>query len=209
MYLPKTEYYELPNKYNKTVVRLLVQSPTRMFVYWEVDDESIKYFESKQMDYSSAQPILKVKNITMNYSYDIPIDPFSNNYYIDVKDPDCEYQVELGRIQNNEFVNLYTSNSATVPRSTPVYVGDSEEVIYRNYIKLDMTDKFTIYRNRAYNINGHAQDYSNLSLSTPDYFNRNIDSQGRIINEGSFSRYENGISSMENFSSFDRYNDAK
>ena len=63
MYLPKTEYYELPNKYNKTVVRLLVQSPTRMFVYWEVDEDSIKYFESNKMDYSSAQPVLKVKNI--------------------------------------------------------------------------------------------------------------------------------------------------
>lgn len=206
MYLPKTEYYELPNKYNKTVVRLLVQSPTRMFVYWEVGDDSIKQFESQKMDYSSAQPVLKIKNITMNYSYDIPIDPFSNNYYIDVKDPDCEYQVELGRIQNEKFVNLYTSNSATVPRSTPVYTGDSEEVIFRNYIKLDMTDKFTIYH-RNYDLDGKKpQDYSNLSLSSPDYFGGN-DSQGKVINEGSFSRYENGVSSLENFSSFDRYND--
>lgn len=207
MYLPKTEYYELPNKYNKTVVRLLVQSPTRMFVYWEVDEDSIKYFESQKLDYASAQAILKVKNITMNYSYDIPIDPYSNNYYIDVKDPDCEYQVELGRVQNNKFVNLYTSNAATVPRSNPVYVGDEEEVIYRNYIKLDMTDKFTIYhRRRNYDLDGkNPQDYSNLSLSTVDYTNTN----GQVINEGSFSRYENGVSSMENFSSFDRYNDAK
>ncbi len=207
MYLPKTEYYELPSKYNKTIVRLLVQSPTRMFVYWEVDEESIKYFESMKMDYSSSRPVLKVKNITMNYSYDIPIDPFTTNYYIDVKDPDCEYQVELGRVQNDKFVNLYTSNSATVPRSNPMYVGDSEEVIYKNYIKLDMTDKFTVYYNkRDYNLDGSSpQDYTKLSLGTSDYFKNNVDNQGRVINEGSFSRYENGISSMENFSSFSRY----
>ena len=93
MYLPKTEYYELPSKYNKTIVRLLVQSPTRMFVYWEIDEDLVKYFESTKTNYSSTKPVLKVKNITMNYSYDIPIDPFINNYYIDVKDPDCEYQV--------------------------------------------------------------------------------------------------------------------
>ena len=201
MYLPKTEYYELPSKYNKTIVRLLVQSPTRMFVYWDVD---------KNIDYSSSRPVLKVKNITMNYSYDIPVDPFTNNYYIDVKDPDCEYQVELGRVQNDKFVNLYTSNSAIVPRNNPMYVGDSEEVIYRNYIKLDMTDKFTVYYNkRNYNLDGSCpQDYTKLSLSTQDFDNK--DSQGRVINEGSFSRYENGISSMENFSSFNRYenNDA-
>ena len=212
MYLPKTEYYELPSKYNKTIVRLLVQSPTRMFVYWEVDEDSIKYFESMKMDYSSARPVLKVKNITMNYSYDIPIDPFTNNYYIEVKDPDCEYQVELGRVQNDKFVNLYTSNSATVPRNNPMYVGDSEEVVYRNYIKLDMTDKFTVYYNkRNYNLDGSCpQDYTKLSLSTPDSLDGFKDPNGRVINEGSFSRYENGISSMENFSSFTRYenNDA-
>ena len=212
MYLPTTEYYELPRKYNKTIVRLLVQSPTRMFVYWEVDDDSIKYFESMKMDYSSARPVLKVKNITMNYSYDIPIDPFTNNYYIEVKDPDCEYQVELGRVQNDKFVNLYTSNSATVPRNNPMYVGDSEEVVYKNYIKLDMTDKFTVYYNkRNYNLDGSCpQDYTKLSLSTPDYSNEFTNTQCRVINEGSFSIYENGISSMENFSSFTRYenNDA-
>lgn len=207
MYLPKTEYYELPNKYNKTIVRLLVQSPTRMYVYWEVDDDSIKYFESKKSDYSSARPVLKIKNLTMNYSYDIAIDPFTTNYYIDVKDPDCEYQVELGRVQNDEFVNLYTSNSAKIPRSNPVYVGDSEEVIYKNYIRLDMTDKFTIYHNkRNYNIDGsNPQDYTKLSLST-DFFT-GANEQGTIINEGSFSRYENGISSMENISSFNKYED--
>ena len=151
--------------------------------------------------------VLKVKNITMNYSYDIPIDPFTNNYYIDVKDPDCEYQVELGRVQNDTFVNLYTSNSATVPRSNPMYVGDSEEVVYRNYIKLDATDKFTVYYNkRNYNLDGSCpQDYTKLSLSTPEYLGNIQNTQGRIINEGSFSRYENGISSMENFSSFTRY----
>lgn len=207
MYLPKTEYYELPSKYNKTIVRLLVQSPTRMFVYWEVDEDSIKYFESLKKDYSSATPILKVKNITMNYSYDIPIDPFTTNYYIDVKDPDCEYQVELGRLQNNEFVNLFTSNSATVPRSNPMFGKNSEEIIYRNYIKLDMTDKFTVYYNKnKYNLDGsHPQDYTKLSLYTPDPFVASTFGQGSIDNEGSFSRYENGISSMENFSSFTRY----
>lgn len=210
MYLPKTEYYELPSKYNKTIVRLLVQSPTRMFVYWEVDDDTIRYFESMKLNYDSARPVLKIKNITMNYSYDLEIDPFTTNYYIEVKDPDCIYQVELGRKQNNKYVNLYTSNSATVPRNNPIYHGESEEVIYRNYIKLDMTDKFTVYysdRRKNYNLDGsNPQDYTKLDLLTGfqgDAFGQN----GQAINEGSFSRYENGISSMENISSFNKYED--
>lgn len=195
MYLPKTEYYELPSKYNKTIVRLLVQSPTRMYVYWEVSDDSIKMFESQNIDYSSSKPILKIKNITMNYSYDIPIDPFANNYYIEVKDPDCVYQVELGRKANDKFINIYTSNTAKIPRSSPMPIGYSDEVIYRNYIKLDMTDKFTVYyKNRDYG--SRPQDYTSLSLS---------DDEQNILNEGSFTRYEGGISSFENMSSFNRY----
>lgn len=164
MYIPKTEYYELPNKYDKTVVRLLVQSPTRMFVYWQVSDDFVKNFNLHHRAYAEWSPVLKIRNITMNYSYDLPIDPFTTNYYIEVKDPDCEYQVELGRRLKNEFVNIYTSNSAQVPRSSPLPINDYEEVIYRNYIKLDMTDKFTIYSRK----NGYfseAQDYTKLAFS--------------------------------------------
>ena len=207
MYLPKTEYYELPSKYDKTIVRLLVQSPTRMFVYWEVSNDSIQMFESQKVDYSSSKPILKIKNITMNYSYDIPIDPFTNNYYIEVKDPDCVYQVELGRQSNEKFINIYTSNSAKIPRSSPVPINYSEEVVYRNYVKLDMTDKFTVYYKKPndYNIDGsRPQDYTKLSLMSYDEHEQR-QQEGRVINEGSFTRYEGGISSFENMSSFNRY----
>ncbi len=192
MRLLKTEYYELPTKYNNTIVRLLVQSPTRMYVYWDISEESIKNFESHKNDYSSSTPVLRIINKTMNYSYDIQIDPFTNNYYIETKDSDCEYQVELGRISKDTFINLYTSNTAKVPRNAPMPFDESQEIIYRNYIRMDVSDKFTLYRNRAdgknsnyrYNIDGkHPQDYSALD----------------------FSSEENGISSMENVSSFTRY----
>lgn len=188
MYLPKSEYYELPSKYNKTVVRLLVQSPTRMFAFWEVSDDAIKEFNSHDARYSDSVPVLKINNKTLNYSYDIEIDPFTNNYYIEVKDPDCTYEVELGRKHKNKFINIYTSNVAQIPRSSPVPIGLSEEVIYRNCIKLTTTDKFTIYaRKSTYNIDGTVpQDYSILPLSSENVF-------------------ENGVSSFENVSSFNRY----
>ena len=92
MYRPKLEYYELPTKYNETIVRLLVQSPTRMYAYWEVDENYINNFK---VDYSACIPVLKITNLTMNYSYEVQIDPYATNYYIDVKDVNCEYKVEL------------------------------------------------------------------------------------------------------------------
>lgn len=198
MYIPKTEYYELPTKYDKTIVRLLVQSPTRMFVYWQVSDEYIKSFSLQHGDYSAWTPVLKIDNLTMNYSYDLPIDPFTNNYYIEVKDPDCEYQVELGRKRNSEFVNIYTSNHAKIPRSSPVPINYSEEVIYKNYIRLDLTDKFTIYyKGKSYeDYLSNVQDYTKLAFANPE---------DSVNSTGSFTRYENGVSSFENVSSFHPY----
>ena len=36
------EYYDLPYKYNKTVIKALAQNPNTLFVYWEISDEDIQ-----------------------------------------------------------------------------------------------------------------------------------------------------------------------
>ena len=33
------EYYDLPYRYNKTMVKVLAQTPTTLFVYWDISDE--------------------------------------------------------------------------------------------------------------------------------------------------------------------------
>jgi len=33
------EYYDLPYRYNKTLVKILAQTPKRLFVYWDIADE--------------------------------------------------------------------------------------------------------------------------------------------------------------------------
>lgn len=135
MQLLKSEYYELPNKYNQTLIRLLVQSPTRMFVYWEVSDETVKMFSDKSLDYSNCTPVLKITNITKNYSYTIPVDPYANNYYIEVEDSGCDYKVELGRCVKQDFINIYTSNKATVPNAHPLPQDFStDDVLFANYL---------------------------------------------------------------------------
>ena len=170
MYRPISEYYELPTKYNETVVRLLVQSPTRMYAYWEVSDGSIKNFDNQKLDYNSSTPVLRITNLTMNYSYEVSIDPFATNYWIDVKDVNCDYKVELGRRYNNKYISIYESNQVKIPRSAPVFQKESEEIIYKNYIRLEQTDKFTIYykqRENQFNAN-NKQEYYGLSFGTDD-----------------------------------------
>lgn len=167
MYTPKNEYYDLPTKYNETVVRLLVQSPTRMYVYWEVSDSKVDEINKAKLDYNSCTPILKITNITMGYSYEMQIDPFATSYYIEVKDANCNYKVELGRRNKEKFISIYESNQVTIPRSMPVSEKDKEEIIYRNCIRMETADKFTIYRSRRNNI-ANKQDYYGLSFSGED-----------------------------------------
>lgn len=164
MYSKKSEYYDLPTKYNETIIRLLLQSPMCMYVYWEVSEDTIKNFSNHFSNYDNCIPILRIVNITENYSYEIPIDPYANNYYIHVEDTNCEYIVELGRKYKDSFSNIYTSNKVTVPKPAPHQT--EEEIIFKNYICLSSTKKIKLYMPK-HNAK-HKQDYYNLSFSHED-----------------------------------------
>ena len=156
----KSEYYELPNKYNKTTVKLLVQSPTRMYAYWDVADETVKAFSAET--YNHSTPYLKIENLTLGYSYEIKVDPFANNYYIEVTDSDCDYKVELIRKNNNASYLITESNTTHIPRSSPCDY--NEDIIFRNCICLSITDKFKLYTHRRENL----KKYTDLSFSDYD-----------------------------------------
>ncbi|MBQ9314091.1 MAG: DUF4912 domain-containing protein [Clostridia bacterium] len=156
----KSEYYELPNKYNKTIVKLLVQSPTRMYAYWDVSDETIQQFSQER--YNRSTPYLKIENLTLGYYYEIKVDPFANNYYIEVTDSDCDYKVELLRKENGISHLISSSNTTHIPRSSPCDY--NEDIIFRNCICLSLTDKFKLYSLRRKNLN----KYTDLSFSDYD-----------------------------------------
>ena len=156
----KSEYYELPNKYDKTTVKLLVQSPTRMYAYWDVSNDTVKHFSNET--YRHSTPYLKIENLTMGYSYEIKIDPFANNYYIEVTDSDCDYKVELLRKEKDISYLITASNATHIPRSSPC--DDNEDIIFRNCICLSITDKFKLYTHRRENL----KKYTDLSFSDDD-----------------------------------------
>ena len=46
------EYYDLPYRYNQTIVKLLYQTPTTLFIYWDISDEDReKYKETYGEDF--------------------------------------------------------------------------------------------------------------------------------------------------------------
>ena len=74
------EYYDLPYKYNQTVVKVLYQNPTTLFVYWEISDDDIENYKSTYGDnfFETTKPVLLIYNETMNYKFEIDINDFAN-----------------------------------------------------------------------------------------------------------------------------------
>ena len=139
-----------------------------MYVYWDVSSKTVKEFSNKNTKYENCVPYLKISNLTMNYSYEFEISPFANNYYIDVKDTDCDYKVELLRKSPTNSFLVSSSNTTRIPRSSPCEY--HEDIVFRNCVCLSVTDKFKIYTQKRENI----KKYTDLSLG--DYYEEIVSS---------------------------------
>ena len=75
------EYYDLPYRYNQTVVRVLAQTPTTLFIYWDISDVDRANFVKQYGEdfFNNTKPVLVIHNNTMHYSFEIEIDDFANS----------------------------------------------------------------------------------------------------------------------------------
>ena len=176
------EYYDLPYKYNKTVVKILAQTPTNLFVYWEISDEDREKFKKQYGEYffEITKPVLVIHNLTMNYSFEININDFANSWYFHVNDSSSEYKVELGRrpisvnysyipkydVEKNgpinpiqtSYVFISSSNNLEAPNDHILF-NNTNKIYYRNVktnqiIEKDIKDfPFIVKDNDFVNVN--------------------------------------------------------
>ncbi len=111
-----TEYYDLPFRYNQTVVKILAQTPNTLFIYWDISDEDRNSYIQKYGEnfFENTRPYLIITNKTMNYTFEVEINDFANSWYLHIHDADCEYKVELGR----KFI-VDSKNSVFMEENTP------------------------------------------------------------------------------------------
>lgn len=148
------EYYDLPYRYNETVVKILAQTPKRLFVYWEVSEKDREtYLNAFGEDFfEKTYPVLLVHNEEMNYTFEVPINDFANSWYLDIQDPKTKYVVQLGRkfrnVQDimpskeivqkeniqiqNDYIPIIDSNKLEVPNDHILFESISDQVLYRN-----------------------------------------------------------------------------
>ncbi len=137
--ISSVEYYDLPYRYNETVVKILAQTPTTLFIYWDISDaDRNKYIEKYGEDFFyTTKPILVVTNKTKNYSFEVEINDFANSWYLHVNDSYCDYSIELGRrpINNNKidnYVYITTSNDMEMPNNHILFDQLGKTVFFKN-----------------------------------------------------------------------------
>ena len=146
--LDNLEYYDLPYKYNQTIVKVLAQTPTTLFIYWYISDEDIEKYKSEFGDnfFETTRPILKVINNTMNYSFEVEINDFANSWYLHINDAKCDYKIELGRrpiynpadIGGLEYIYISTSNKIEAPNNR-ILIDKIQNMVYFRNVKTNQT----------------------------------------------------------------------
>ncbi len=147
------EYYDLPYKYNETIVKVLYQNPSTLFVYWEISDKDIENYKKQYGDnfFETTYPILIVHNNTMNYNFEITINDFANCWYFNINDSNCDYSVELGRrpIKNNnnikpDYIYISSSNAIESPNDKILFNTNEDMSIYFKNIKTNYVKKVNL-----------------------------------------------------------------
>jgi len=144
------EYYDLPYRYNETVVKILYQTPTILFVYWDISDEDRENYIKQygQNFFNNTKPVLKIYNLTKKYDFEVEINDFANSWYININDANCEYKVELARRTikyeenlNIEYIHVSSSNNIEFPNDRILLDELPDKIKFKNVKTNGITTK--------------------------------------------------------------------
>ena len=144
------EYYDLPYRYNQTVVKVLAQTPSTLFIYWDISDEDRKNYEKHYGEdfFNNTKPVLIVHNDTLGYSFEVEINDFANSWYLHVADSKCDYRIELGRRPivkteklTDDYIYVTTSNEMQAPNDRILFNKDQKMVYFKNVKTGTITEK--------------------------------------------------------------------
>lgn len=197
------EYYDLPYRYNETIVKILYQTPDTLFVYWDIADSDRENYIKQYGEnfFNITRPVLIIHNDTMNYSFEIPINDFANSWYLHVNDSKCDYRVELGR-RPNYYNEEATKEIQEKIHTDYIHVSSSNEIESPNdHVLFNTNENNTI---KIRNVKNHNEK----SISLFDII-KHLPSMKRVqnipyISEKLLQNMYAGIYQNEDISLFDR-----
>ena len=149
------EYYDLPYRYNETVVKILAQTPKRMFVYWDIsDNDREKYIKTFGEDFfEKTYPVLLLYNEDKKYIKEIAINDFANSWYIDIPDAKTKYSIQLGRKfkSYNEVVSVniqkVRENNVILHTDYLPFANSNVLEVPNDHVLLENLPRFVTFRN--------------------------------------------------------------
>lgn len=165
------EYYDLPFRYNQTIVRILAQTPNKLFIYWDISDEDRNNYEKKYGSdfFYNTRPYLIVTNTTMNYTFEVEINDFANSWYLNINDASCDYKVELARKFIVDSKHDASINNTAEEHLTPYFANETLTITSSNelevpndHILIEKLGSSVFFRNVKTNI---VEEKSTSSLS--------------------------------------------
>ena len=197
------EYYDLPYRYNETIVKILYQTPDTLFVYWDISDKDRGNYVKQYGEnfFNITRPVLIIHNDTMHYSFEIPINDFANSWYLHVNDSKCDYRVELGR-RPNHYNEEATKEIQENIHTDYIYVSSSNEIESPNDHVLFSTNENNTVKFK------NVKNYEEKSVSLYDLVKR-LPAMQKVenipyISEELLKKMYSGIYQNEDISLFER-----
>lgn len=125
----------------KTYLVLMVQSSHRVFCYYNISSMTVRKFEDRYGEalWINSKSAIKVYSIENGVAVNINtifIDPFADNWYIDIQKDNMDVFIKVGKfISSDKFIELAVSNIVTTPRdsrpfdNSPCFLNVSERYI--------------------------------------------------------------------------------
>ena len=117
---------DIPDRYGRTELVLMVMDPLRLFAYWEVTPESLRQAQDAlgaEMD--GARAVLRLYDISLihfdgtnaHHTFDIDISLEARNWYLPVWTAEKSYCADLGFVaRTGRFHAITRSNAIQTPR---------------------------------------------------------------------------------------------
>lgn len=156
-----SEYYDLPYRYNQTIIKILAQTPHALFIYWDISDDDRKEMVEKYGEkfFYETKPVLLVHNKTLNSNFEIEVDDFTNSWYLRTPTSNCVFEIELGRKKIVENEQIHFDNNSNILHITKSNTLESpndhilKETLNTVYFKNIKTNEFEKRDVSQYNIN--------------------------------------------------------
>jgi hypothetical protein len=116
------EAFAFPETYGRTRVRLLMQSPGRLFVHWDLSPGVIEDLKAQlgRRAASLARLAIRITTAEAGPPLLVLLPKGARSWYVDVPSHRQEYRAELGlMLPSGEFQSLAASNPLRLPRTSP------------------------------------------------------------------------------------------